>query len=238
MAKSRSEIEKNKEFVRHLFARESSALSRECVLPYPREFDRSIDLLVEAARVLVSNKQDVEHARSLILKTADYEMRSWFDEVAQIAGGVRLELLGRTSGLRHGSISIKRPSEKRELEIIQTQGFHCRYCGIRIIPNRQLKRIQQLVGYDIFPNRSRERGKTRNTDIHGVWLMTRATVDHVDPISRGADNVNREENLVASCWSCNYAKWKYTLDELGLDHPDTRSPKFSNWRGLSDYFHD
>ncbi len=236
MAKSHAQISVNKERIRQLLTLDVSSWSRECVLPYPREFDYSLDLLVEAAREATSTNGNIELARSLILKTSDHEMRSWFDDVAQNAGKVRLELLQQIPRAHRGKSVIKRPTEARKLEIIRAQGFHCRYCGIRIIPNRQLKNLQQLAGYDIFPNRSRALGKTRNTDIHGVWLMTRATVDHVDPISRGALDANREENLVACCWPCNYAKWKYTLEELKLDHPGSRPPTFTDWRGLTDFF--
>ena len=74
----------------------------------------------------------------------------------------------------------------------------------------------------------------RNTDIHGIWLLTRATVDHVEPMAKGGLAVNRDENLAACCWPCNYAKWKYTLADLELDDPTFRQPRHTDWLGLTD----
>jgi hypothetical protein len=124
--------------------------------------------------------------------------------------------------------------EPVELQIIETQGFHCGYCGIRLVHNDQFKKLQSLVGYDTLPNRSQEKKKMRNTDIHGVWLLTRATVDHVEPMAQGGLDVNRDENLVACCWPCNYAKWKYTIEDLGIDNPLCRPLRNTDWLGLTD----
>lgn len=43
-------------------------------------------------------------------------------------------------------------------------------------------------------------------------------------------------NLVTSCQSCNYGKYNYTLEQLGLDDPRIRPPSpFSDWTGLTEY---
>jgi 5-methylcytosine-specific restriction endonuclease McrA len=204
------------------------------VLPYPKEFDRSIDLLLEASIFATQGKSGVEQAQQLIQQMADAEMRSWFDDIAQNSGSVRLELLNRQPQELLGTSPIKRPTKKQEMQIIQEQGLHCRYCGIRIVLNDQMKKLQSLVGYETLPNRSKELKRMRNTDIHGIWLLTRATVDHVEPMAKGGLDVNRKENLVACCWPCNYGKWKYTLAELELDDPTSRPPVINIWRGLTD----
>ena len=208
--------------------------SRECVLPYPRSFERSIDLLLEAAVFVSQGDSGRDPARDLIKQMDDQEMRSWFDDFAQNAGKVRLEMLGRKPQVPTGKSTVKRPTPRFELDIIRRDGFHCRYCGIRIVPNAQFKKLQEVVGYETLPNRSQARRLTRNTDIHGIWLLTRATVDHVEPVSAGMADVNRPENLVASCWPCNYAKWKYTIEDLELDHPNMRRIKSTGWLGLTD----
>jgi len=235
VSKSKAQIAANKERVRDRLTTDISTWSRECLLPYPPEFEHAIDLLLQAA--LLANKGGelrVKQAQSLINQMADADMRSWFDDLAQNSGKVRLEILNRTPVKLVGNTLQKRPTAKLENQIIQDQGFHCRYCGIRVVPNKQLVQLQKIVGYEILPNRSRKEKRTQNTDVHGIWLLTRAAVDHVEPVAQGGQDVNRVENLVACCWSCNYGKWKYTLKDLKLDNPLCRSAKKTDWLGLTD----
>ena len=237
MSKSQAQIAANKERVRSRLTTDISQWSRECLLPYPPEFEHSIDLLLQAAILAKQGgEQRVKEARLLIKEMADADMRSWFDDLAQNSGKVRLEILNRAPKKLVGNKSQKRPTAKLENQIIQAQGFHCRYCGIRLVPNKQLVHLQKLVGYEILPNRSRKEKRTQNTDVHGIWLLTRAAVDHVEPVAQGGQDVNRIENLVACCWSCNYGKWKYTLKDLELDNPLCRSAKKTDWLGLTDIF--
>jgi len=37
-------------------------------------------------------------------------------------------------------------------------------------------------------------------------------------------------NVVASCWSCNFGKWYFTNEELGLGKPRAPTP---GWDGLT-----
>jgi len=213
VSKSKAQIVANKARVREILTNDTSKWSRECVLPYPKEFETSIDLLLEASLLAVQGESGVKQARQLIKQMADAEMRAWFDDLAQ---------------------NSKRPTAKREIEIIREQGFHCRYCGIRLVPNKQLENLQNLVGYETLPNRSQEKKRMRNTDIHGIWLLTRATVDHVAPMAQGGRDVNRDQNLAACCWPCNYAKWKYTIEDLKIENPMCRQPRHTKWLGLTD----
>lgn len=234
MAKTRKQIAQNKAWIRDRLTDDSATWSRECVLPYPARFERSIDLLLEAAKAASRGDSGRNAAQGLIKKMDDQEMRSWFDDFAQNAGKVRLEILGKKPQVLNSKGTVKRPTPRLELDIIRRDGFHCRYCGIRVVPNAQFKKLQEVVGYETLPNRSQAKRLTRNTDIHGIWLLTRATVDHVEPVSAGTADINRTENLVASCWPCNYAKWKYTIEDLELDHPNTRPIRTSDWLGLTD----
>ena len=234
MSKSKAQIVANKARVREILTNDTSKWSRECVLPYPKKFETSIDLLLEASLLAVQGESGVKQARQLIKQMADAEMRAWFDDLAQNSGKVRLEMLQCKPEKLVGNSSIKRPTAKREIEIIREQGFHCRYCGIRLVPNKQLKNLQDLVGYETLPNRSKKRKKTRNADIHGIWILTRATVDHVEPMAMGGLDINRDENLAACCWSCNYAKSWYTIKDLEIDNPMGRPVRHTDWLGLTD----
>lgn len=232
MSKSRVQIAANKALVREILTADRAQWSREYVLPYPKEFEESIDLLQEAAGH--ATRGNKERAQLLIGQMLDAEMRSWFDDLAQNSGKVRLEILNRTPKLHSGRNLIRRPTIAQEKKIIRAQGFHCRYCGIRLVLNDQFKKLQQIVGYEVLPNRSQAKNKMKNTDIHGIWLITRATLDHVEPFSQGGLDVNREENLAACCWPCNYAKWKYTIEDLEIDNPMFRPERHTDWLGLTD----
>ena len=234
MSKSKAQIVANKARVREILTDDTTKWSRECVLPYPKEFDRSIDLLLEASLMAVQGISGIKQAQQLIQEMLDADMRSWFDALAQNAGAVRLEILNRKPKKSNGKSSEERPTKKREMQIIREQGFHCRYCGIRLVPNKQLENLQDLVGYKTLPNRSQEKKKLRNTDIHGIWILTRATVDHVEPMAMGGLDINRDENLAACCWSCNYAKSWYTIEDLEIDNPMGRPARHTDWLGLTD----
>jgi 5-methylcytosine-specific restriction endonuclease McrA len=235
MSKSQAQIAANKERVRDRLTVDISTWSRECLLPYPSEFEHAIDLLLQAAILAKQGEdQNVIQAQLLIKQMADADMRSWFDDLAQNSGKVRLEILNRIPEKLPGNKMQKRPTAKLENQIIQDQGFHCRYCGIRLVSNKQLVQLQKIVGHEILPNRSRKEKRTQNTDVHGIWLLTRAAVDHVEPVAQGGQDVNRVENLVACCWSCNYGKGKYALKDLELDNPLCRPARKTKWSGLTD----
>jgi 5-methylcytosine-specific restriction endonuclease McrA len=44
-----------------------------------------------------------------------------------------------------------------------------------------------------------------------------ATLDHVTPWSLGGRT--DESNLVTSCWSCNYGKANFTVEQIGIRNP-------------------
>src|SRR5207302_543271 len=104
--------------------------------------------------------------------------------------------------------------------MFKRDGYRCRYCGVRLFPKYVLVAFQQAVGTDLFPM-----GKG-NRDRHGAAVVFIATYDHVVPCNRGG--LNSLENLVTSCWSCQFGKYNWTLQQLGLDDPRARSPEASD----------
>ena len=95
MSKPQAQIDANKTLVRERLTDDITSWSRECVLPYPKEFEHSIDLLLEASLMAVQGRSGVKQAQHLIQQMLDAEMRTWFDALAQNAGAVRLEILNR-----------------------------------------------------------------------------------------------------------------------------------------------
>jgi 5-methylcytosine-specific restriction endonuclease McrA len=68
---------------------------------------------------------------------------------------------------------------------------------------------------------------------HPLRLLAQATFDNVVPITRMGRN--DETNMVTACWSCNFGKDNYTLEELGIRRMVVASsppvPQ-SAWNGL------
>ena len=58
------------------------------------------------------------------------------------------------------------------------------------------------------------------------------TLDHIKPFAIDADD--SDGNLVTCCWGCNFGKYDYTLDELGLARPEQSRGVLDDWRGLRD----
>jgi len=40
------------------------------------------------------------------------------------------------------------------------------------------------------------------------------------------------ENLVTSCFPCNYGKANFTIEQLGIESPFRREPMVDEWTGL------
>jgi 5-methylcytosine-specific restriction endonuclease McrA len=59
-----------------------------------------------------------------------------------------------------------------------------------------------------------------------MWMQ----FDHLLPHSRGGGN--DIENVVVTCAPCNYGRWHWTLEEVGLIDPRTGSVQKTSWDGL------
>ena len=199
-------------------------------LPYPKHFDQAIDAFVVAAKRAFAG--DVQEARRLMGEIADRELMVWYDQIAQNVGDVRYELLNQQSAYRKNGNEIDRDlRDIRMRKLAARDGHHCCYCGIRVIEPEVLKKIQAVLGRDVFPSKTNNKGSS-NWDYHGVWILTVMTLDHIDPFSiSGRDD---DDNLATSCWACNFGKYDYTLKELGLEPPRTKQGTTDGWVGLRD----
>lgn len=102
-------------------------------------------------------------------------------------------------------------------------GYRCRYCGIRVIPIEVLRLYEGVVGTRFF-------AATAKNASHGAAIVFRATYDHVEPLNCGGRH--SLDNLVTACYSCNFGKGPYTLQQLGLDDPRSRRAMSDSWDGL------
>lgn len=86
-----------------------------------------------------------------------------------------------------------------------------------------------MLGGGILHKRNKPRN---NRSYHGIWLMTAVTLDHVEPLADKLDD--SDENLVTCCWSCNFGKYHYTLQDLKLDEPMKGRGATTQWSGTRD----
>jgi HNH endonuclease len=181
--------------------------------PRPNFIDESFCEFELAVRATV--KGDVELALNHLGRTRHQELRTWFDVVAQNAGKGRFVERNRPLALEHpvddderdeGNISV--PFAR---QILERDGYHCRYCGIPVIFSSEVRKIQKILGPDNFPI------SKSNQIAHGTLRAFYNSFDHVLPRSRGGRNTL--ENLVTACYPCNFGKDDFTLSQLGLRSP-------------------
>lgn len=99
------------------------------------------------------------------------------------------------------SVSMRRRLGERD-------AWRCRYCGLRVVSPEFLKRLETAMP-EAFPDGP---GMTRS-GLNPMWRVIAQVGDHVVPLSAGGPN--SIENLVTSCWPCNFAaKADCTLEEL------------------------
>jgi len=118
-----------------------------------------------------------------------------------------------------------RPSITKE--VFERDFYRCRYCSLRIITGEVFSEYSRIVGSDIFSD------ERENTKRNGLTLGLRGVADHVEPYALGAGT--EIDNLITSCYSCNFGKAGYTLDQLKIEDPRSRQPKDDGWRGLTNY---
>ncbi len=201
--------------------------SRECPLKPPSYFDESLDFLVKAYQ-LASKGQKKEAVKTLH-KTRSNDLREWFMEHGSYSGWKhRVNILNKPVPEKYlGEIESRRyfyAIEKNTIHI--RDNYSCRYCGIRVLDMRVLKKLEKMLGREHF----KATGKT-NMDRHGTVFAFKATIDHVDPISNGGKTTIH--NGVTACWNCNLGKYNALLSQMGMDDPRDRPFVIKElWDGL------
>lgn len=194
---------------------------------WPKDwFEASIDAFSEAYRLAQAGK--LESAETALATTRASDLNVWYDVHAQNVGRFRQAHFGAEDPVpTHTVLDSSRSVTRFEKALFVRDGYRCRYCETRVVPGSVFKRMQTLLGKEVFDATSRS-----NSARNGVKLAFSAALDHVVPHSRGGST--DPDNLVTACWPCNYGKAEYTLAELGLNDPRDRQPVVDQWQGLTD----
>ena len=195
---------------------------RYSLIEHPAESNTTLDRMSEATDLLVAER--IDDARERILQADIRSLCEWFHFEAQPTT-LALQRHGITrSALPKPPKDVKTrgdASAKTKYAIFQRDAWHCRFCGIRVIDPRVRKRLSETL--------SEFRWGRGNLNKHAC-LAVLASHDHVVPRQWGGSN--EEDNLVTACWSCQFSRQSYRIDDCGIFDPRDRPPINDGWDGL------
>lgn len=207
---------------------DASEWSKACPLPMPDFFDEALDMFLLAIEELVNG--NFEASLDQLDKCKSDLVGSFFIEHGQQSAYFRVRDKKQIDQ-ENKKTKVANPSPrllpKVENQVFLRDSYRCRYCGQRIIAKEVFAEYSRIVGRDKF---SVER---ENSQRNGLTLGLRGVADHVDPYAFGG--LTDLENLVTSCYSCNFGKAGYTLEQLGIEDPRTRPPVNDGWLGLTQF---
>lgn len=155
---------------------------------------------------------DVRAAIDAIALFPDEAVRQWCIEHGQGSGRMRHRALGKPAAPVAGAPSGPREANRAvQVVVLERDRYQCRYCGIPVVPRAMFVAFGAVVGPTHFPT---ERENARR---HGARLVFGAQVDHVTPYSLGGQST--PDNLVTSCWSCNFGKARFHVAQLAISDP-------------------
>ena len=189
--------------------RESSSWSSDAPLKKPEWIKGSFELLVDAITYASAGKVDL--ARSILKDSRDLEMRTWYHVHAQNIAQWRFDTFKVKSPEPVLPLDPVTRFSKFESKLFARDDYKCRYCSDHVIPKKVFKKAQSLIGSADLPLGSTNLTKS------GFYSIFVATLDHVIPWSLGGRT--DESNLVTSCWSCNYGKANFTVEQIGVKNP-------------------
>ncbi len=161
----------------------------------------------------------------------DRELNDWFHLHAQYTYKWRADLVGIPSP-RESHVPdderdrpLKGPEDELALAVFARDSYRCRYCTMQLLSPKAFKRYEHYLDREEFCLA----GKA-NPPKPGASLVFSLVADHLYPRSRGG--LTNLDNLVTSCWACNYGKMDYSVEELGIADPRERPPVDDGWDGL------
>jgi len=206
----------------------SNEWSNYCPLPVPSFFDDAVESFSRAVSELTkgNNKESLEalsecNAAAVGKFYTDHGQQSAYFRVTN-----RNEI-DNTNRLKKKLNLSPRDKPAITKEVFKRDFYRCRYCSLRIITGAVFSEYSRIVGSDIFSD------ERENSKRNGLTLGLRGVADHVEPYASGAGT--EIDNLVTSCYSCNFGKAGYTLQQLKIEDPRLRQPKDDGWKGLTNF---
>ena len=207
---------------------DASSWSRECPIPLPQFFDEALgQFTLTVTELSQGNRQE---ALVALLAARSEEVGEFFIEHGQQSAYFRVN---DRKKIDEENKTVKKDNETPRLnptlekDVFKRDCYRCRYCGQRIVAKEVFSEVSRILGSENF---SVERENSKRT---GLTLGLRGVADHVDPYASGGET--EVDNLVTSCYSCNFGKAGYTLKQMGLDDPRARKPVNDDWNGLSEF---
>lgn len=191
----------------------------------PKWFNNEMEIFIDAVRSAAAG--DRKKSIEILSKIKSNELRDWYCEHGQMSGLFRNNELKIETPMKKVSLDPLRSPDKHRKEVFKRDDYTCQYCGAKVIPKEVFDSYSKFVGKKFF------RATGTNNERYGIVLAFRANADHVVPWIQGGRT--SPENLVTSCWSCNYGKSGYTLEEIGISDPRKKKLTNSKWQGLTEY---
>jgi 5-methylcytosine-specific restriction endonuclease McrA len=189
--------------------KDSSLWSANAPLEKPDWIKDSFQILVDAITQASTGKVDL--AQSILKNSRDLEMRTWYHEHAQNVANWRFDTFKIETPEPVLPLDPENRFSKFERKLFARDNYKCRYCTDPVVPKKVFEKAHSLIGSTDLPL-----GRS-NLTRSGFYLMFVATLDHVIPWSLGGRT--DESNLVSSCWSCNYGKANFTVEQIGIENP-------------------
>jgi len=197
---------------------------KSCLRPAIDELALAAEYLDKAVSAHISNQPQM--AAELICKANIPAIREWAESIRGKIGPYNQHwtVIGAHSIIEEAERSKERmPSLALRRALHDRDGYHCRFCGIRVV-RTEIRKLLMKIYPDSVP------WGPPNSLQHTELQVMQANYDHVVPHAKGGGS--NLENLVVTCGPCNYGRMQYTLEEMRLTDPREREPIRSAWDGL------
>lgn len=200
-----------------------------------RSFATPIPEIYEAARLLEAalrahGEGDRTLAAELIVKADMKTLYHWAQGFLE-AGSSEILRLREVAGLpaelpKDAQVPVRMPGASERRDILERDGWHCRFCGMPVIEARVREAIRKA-----YPDALR--WSRFNAERHSAFLCMWLQYDHVLPHSRGGGN--SLDNVVIACAPCNFARGNLCIEQVGILDPRQRPVNPSSWNGLTGF---
>lgn len=197
---------------------------RTCLCDPIPELADAAHYLDEAVTAHLAGRSDI--AEDLIRRTNSKEIREWTESLwGKKSPYVKYRFVSDAPPIfpKTERLNARMPTAAEKRDLLQRDGYHCRFCGIPVIRERIRNRIRKIYPEALPWGR-------KNTEQHAAFQAMWVQYDHLLPYARGGSSYL--DNMVITCGPCNFARWNYTLEEVGLFDPRTREPVRTTWDGL------